>query len=163
MVYADTGLSGSGTEENPYLIGTEADLIAFRDAVSADATANEVSQLCAKLIADVTLTKTWTPIQKANQKKYAGTIDGDGHKISNMNITGGAVVGFIGEGGEGLTIKNLTLEGTFTGVNHAGGFVGRPGGAATFINCTNNKLDCWIWLLRLNLSRSFLSLSLRSC
>ena len=45
---------------------------------------------------------------------------------------------FIGEGGEGLTIKNLTLEGTFTGVNHAGGFVGRAGGAATFINCTNN-------------------------
>ena len=47
---ADT-LSGSGTEDDPYLLATAADLKAFRDMANAEAS----SKLCATLTADIDL------------------------------------------------------------------------------------------------------------
>lgn len=127
-----------GTVENPYLIGTEAQLTAFRELVN-----NGGTTLCAKLTDDIALTGTWSAISPVNTtNKYAGTFDGNGHTISNMKPNRPDVFGFVGEGGAGLTIKNLTLEGTFdkSGQTYTAGFVGRAHGAITFINCIN-KVD----------------------
>ena len=56
---ADT-LSGSGTEDDPYLLATAADLKAFRDMANAEAS----SKLCATLTADIDLGgEAWTPFE----------------------------------------------------------------------------------------------------
>lgn len=118
-----------GTATNPYLIGTEEQLKAFRDKVNA----TSASTLCAKLTDNIKLSSAWSRITN----KYAGTFDGNGYTISGFSITGGDVRGFIGEGGTGLVIKNLTLEGTMSGVNHSAAFIGRANGATTIENCVN--------------------------
>ena len=42
--------SGTGTKDDPYLIATKADMIAFRDAVNGGS-----ADICAKLTADINL------------------------------------------------------------------------------------------------------------
>lgn len=73
---------------------------------------------------DITLTEDWTPIDY-----FEGTLDGNGHTISNVVInradTGG--VGFFKTAGNGAVIKNLGIVGTVTqtGYGQAGGLVGQ--------------------------------------
>lgn len=71
-------LSGNGSAESPYLIATEADLIAFRDKVNGGETG-----ACAKLTSDISLTGYWTAIG-TQESPFAGTFDGDGHAIKNF-------------------------------------------------------------------------------
>lgn len=143
VVFGETTLNGTGTAEDPYLITSEEDLIAFRTLAEADAAANETdktSNLCAKITNDIQLTASWSPIMPptSNNYKFIGTIDGDGHTISNIKQGRADVMGLVGEGGGGITFKNLTLQGEYVGVNSTGGFLGRVrGGGATFINCVN--------------------------
>ena len=70
---ADT-LSGSGTEDDPYLLATAADLKAFRDMANAEAS----SKLCATLTADIDLGgEAWTPFEPSSgyvSEAYAGKI-----------------------------------------------------------------------------------------
>ena len=143
VIFGETTLNGTGTAEDPYLITSEADLIAFRTLAEADAAANETdktSNLCAKITNDIQLTASWSPIMPptSNNYKFIGTIDGDGHTISNIKQGRTDVMGLVGEGGGGITFKNLTLQGEYVGVNSTGGFLGRvQNGGATFINCVN--------------------------
>ena len=86
-------LSGSGTEDDPYLIATADDLVTFRDLVNG-AGAGKTSTLYAKLTDNIDLSgqTNWTPIGKAfggpysSPVKYAGTFDGNGHKVTNLTI-----------------------------------------------------------------------------
>ncbi len=146
-------LSGDGTVDNPYLIGSEAELVAFRKAVAADLAtlaadvdgAVVVSTLSGKLTDNISLASSWVPIATdGTQKKlYGGTFDGNGYTISNMTAEMESVQGFVGEAGEGLVIKNLTLQGTYSknsNQQYTGGFVGRSHGKVTLINCVN-KID----------------------
>ena len=57
-------LSGSGTEDDPYLIATAGDLAAFRDLVNKTAK-KSTSTLCAKLTKNIVLSGDWTPIATA--------------------------------------------------------------------------------------------------
>lgn len=72
-------LTGAGTESDPYRIGSEAELIAFRDRVNSGETG-----ACATLTADFALSKAWTAIG-TKENPYRGTFDGGGHTISNFN------------------------------------------------------------------------------
>ena len=114
-------LRGSGTAEDPYLIGNEEELRAFAEMATA-----ENYEGCAKLTADIELTKNWTSIKSPSvSTAYKGVFDGDGHKISNVTISGSGEQGFFGfvKGG---TIKNLTIIGSVTSNNNcAGGVVGK--------------------------------------
>jgi len=129
-----------GTENNPYLIGTEEELIAFRNVVKADVekltasgTTPAVSTLCAKLTDDITLTSNWTPLDA-----YAGIFDGDGYTISGLATAASTYIfGFVKNAGDGLTFKNLTIEGALTLEGKTGAFVGLANGAVTFENCVN--------------------------
>ena len=79
-------LSGTGTSaDDPFLIGTLADLQEFRDAVNAG---NAYAGKYVKLTADIDLDNAkWTPIaNNGDSTKFGGTFDGDSHTISNFYI-----------------------------------------------------------------------------
>ena len=78
---AATFSGGSGTRNDPYLIGTAAELAAFRDLVNGGQ-----SSLSAKLIADIDLGgQSWEPIG-LTKTGYTGAFDGCGHLVSNVYI-----------------------------------------------------------------------------
>lgn len=133
---ADT-LSGSGTEDDPYLLATAADLKAFRDMANAEAS----SKLCATLTADIDLGgEDWKPFEGPSVgDAYAGTFDGANHTIKGLsvNLTSNAGAGLFGTV-RGATIKNLKVEGNVSASNSAfvGGIVGRTQTSATIDSCS---------------------------
>ena len=133
---ADT-LSGSGTEDDPYLLATAADLKAFRDMANAEAS----SKLCATLTADIDLGgEAWTPFEGPTVGgAYAGTFDGANHTIKGLsvNLTSNAGAGLFGTV-RGATIKNLKVEGNVSASSSAfvGGIVGRTQTSATIDSCS---------------------------
>ena len=135
---ADT-LSGSGTEDDPYLLATAADLKAFRDMANAEAS----SKLCATLTADIDLGgEAWTPFEPSSgyvSEAYAGTFDGANHTIKGLsvNLTSNAGAGLFGTVC-GATIKNLKVEGNVSASSSVfvGGIVGRTQTSATIDSCS---------------------------
>ncbi len=135
---ADT-LSGSGTEDDPYLLATAADLKAFRNMANAEAS----SKLCATLTADIDLGgEAWTPFEPSSgyvSQAYAGTFDGANHTIKGLsvNLTSSKGAGLFGTVC-GATIKNLKVEGNVSASNSVfvGGIVGRTQTSATIDSCS---------------------------
>jgi len=115
-----------------YQIGTAQDLIDFAALVN-----NGQYGAKAVLTADITLTEPWTaPIgvitgdenAAVGPGAYAGTFDGQGHKISGFNAesTGLGHVGLFGDA-NGATIKNFSIEGTLTVTGgHGSGVIAYP-------------------------------------
>lgn len=89
-----------------------------------------------KLLRDVELTDTWTPVGDSSTP-FKGTFDGDGHKITGLKITSRSYIGLFGYVGEGATIKNVNLVGAnIFGVKRVGALIGQIKGNATVSNCT---------------------------
>ena len=67
----------------------------------------------------------FTPIG-TDKKQYAGKFNGNGHTISNLNITGKNYVGLFGMVTAGTEIQNLHLDATcsIVGANYVGGMIG---------------------------------------
>ena len=133
--------TGSGTETDPYQIGTAEGLKWFRDKVNS-ATKTADTQICAELTEDIDLNgEAWTPIGigdafYARTPPYSGTFDGKGHTIKNLSIDSSAhYVGLFGYV-YGGTIRNLTVSGSVKGSEHTGGIAGAANGG-TFENCAN--------------------------
>lgn len=137
--------TGSGTETDPYRIGTAEGLKWFRDKVNnAKNAANNIedTKICAELTKDIDLSgEAWTPIGiggafYAGTPPYSGTFDGKGHTIKNLSIDSSAhYVGLFGYV-YGGTIRNLTVSGSVKGSEHTGGIAGAANGG-TFENCAN--------------------------
>ena len=138
-------ITGNGTETDPYQIGTAEGLKWFRDKVN-DAKTKEETKICAVLTEDIDLNnEPWTPIGigKDTRKQdlpYSGTLDGNGHTISGLNVNyrdkNGGLFCYV----MNATIKNLTVAGSVThssgkGVAY-GGIVGYAD-SSTIENCTN--------------------------
>ncbi len=128
-------ITGSGTQESPYLISNAEGLKWFRDEVNSADEDNNYNTLCAKLMNDIDLGgDAWTPIApetityEGTTYGYCGTFDGGGHTISGLNVSG--EFDFAGLFGRvtGGTIKNLTVAGSVTGSSDntsvAGGIAG---------------------------------------
>lgn len=141
-------ITGSGTESDPYQIGTAAGLKWFRDKVN-NAKTKEETKICAVLTAAIDLNnEPWTPIgnfTEGNKIYYEGTFDGGGYTISGLNVTGKFRCASLFGAVKGGTIKNLTVAGNVshnyysTGLDcHVGGIVGSALDAATIENCSNN-------------------------
>lgn len=93
----------SGTADDPYLIATEADLIAFREKVNGGETG-----ACARLTADISITGPWAIIG-TQDAPYTGTFDGDGHSLNNfLSEQAASVTGLFGYSNG--TIQNLTVD-----------------------------------------------------
>ena len=115
-VYADDGFSGSGTEDDPYLISTADDLVALQEAVNSG---TSYSGCYFQLTADITLPTDWTVIGISLSCRFYGTFDGAGHTITFPEgyTTADSVVGLFGYAGtnsDRVTIKDLTVDGEIT-------------------------------------------------
>jgi hypothetical protein len=137
---ASTGLSGTGTELDPYQIETAEDL----DAVRLEAYAGKYFRLMNDIDLSAFLegnAKGWLPIGDDNHP-FTGHFDGAGHKINGLRINhnGNEPHIFIGLFGVNAgTINNLgisggTVAGTTSGsgsVSSSGALIGRNAGAVT--------------------------------
>jgi len=154
--------SGSGTSGDPYRISTAAQLKELSDEVAAGSTfSGEYFIITADL--NMSSYSNWVPIGSsstalsqgyyqgstnhpitagtANAKVFSGTIDGQGHTISNLTSSGtgaGAAPDYRGVFGitNNATIKNLTINNAnITGGSGLGALVGLASGNTTIENC----------------------------
>ena len=110
------------TIPNPIVITTEDQLKALRDAVNG-VTDNYYGYTSVtgytgfnfQLGNDIALTETWTPIG-TDTHPFCGNFDGNGHKITNLNVSATSRQGFFGYVFNG-TIKDLTVYGEIQGTS----------------------------------------------
>ena len=131
----DIFAGGEGTEANPYLVGTPAQLDAVREYLHAHYLQ----------IADIDMTGVaWVPIggmSVGNNGQFSGSYDGDEYVISNLTIESDlACVGMFGYC-MNATLKSITLEDltvTVTDSESAVAFVGGLAGVmcGTVEDCT---------------------------
>lgn len=115
--------SGNGSIDNPYMIYDQNQLDYMRYCQNKHF----------KLANDITLTKSWTPIDASDG--YFGSLDGNGHLISGLNIKDNATnSGFFSVIKSGV-IKNLAIDGQIESKNNAGLFAGKSEGSI-ISNCT---------------------------
>ena len=129
-------------EDGYYQLTNEADLKWFRDKVNAgEGTIN------ARLMADIALTESWTPIGVAadyvtsyDNEPFSGIFDGNEKTISGLNVTetAGNPAALFGMA-KNATIKKLVVKGTVSSTApsggympvYAGGVVGQSDGGVT--------------------------------
>jgi hypothetical protein len=126
--YSITKLSGSGTLDDPYEIATAKELVAINDYdINAHYT----------LVADIDMSGiVWAtaPIFVFN-----GTLNGQGHTISNLTIEGGDYLGLFGKILTNGFITNLTIQNAYiTGYKHIGALSGLSYGHMTDCHMTGN-------------------------
>ena len=127
VIYAQEEMAGAGTVEEPFQISTIGHL-------------SEISENLDKhfiLTTDLNMEgePNWKPIGSAS-KPFTGTLDGNGHKISNLTM-------YEAQNGVGLFshvnaahIKGLTLENVNVyGINDVGAIAGTSSGTTTIEDC----------------------------
>ena len=136
LSFAQFSGSGSGTENDPYLIFNEAQLAQVSNFLN--------QEVVFKLMKDLDLTnwieennprQGWVPIG-VESEPFSGIFHGNNHKITGLMIqrTSTDNVGFFGYV-SGATIENLTIEGgSVLGASNVGGFIGYAKGSE-IINC----------------------------
>ena len=136
-------LNGYGTEAEPYLIKSVADLVFLRNDVN---NGNSYKGKFIKLTADLDLANLpvpmdvnaingWTPIGIDKNTPFMGNFDGNSHIISNLKVEGENNQGFFGYATES-TIKNLTFKNvSVKGTNCVGAVVGQAYASTHIDNC----------------------------
>ncbi len=123
---ASSFASGSGTENDPYIITTGAEL-AYLSKI-------DTTGLCFELAKDIVLNDT----SKANQWvdiEFYGNFDGKGFSVTGLYISTLETKIGLFEYTENATIKNLTLKDAYVeGADYVGGFVGE-GYKTSIENC----------------------------
>ena len=118
-----TGMTGKGTEAEPFVLKTADHLAWFRDFVNegnmkacakiaGDVKEIDMSTVCHKADTEKQVAElSWTPIGNFAGNKYQGTFDGNGKTISNLYIINAASehLGFFGYAEKG-SIKNITFD-----------------------------------------------------
>ena len=136
--------SGTGTEEDPYMIETAEQLEKFALSVNSGMTYNSKH---IKLANDIVLNDTtdwekwgmanyggsivppsskWTSIGNSN-KSFRGTFNGDGHTVSG--IYSGCLFGYVNNG----TVKNIGVVKSY--IKGSGGIVGHCDNGSTVTDC----------------------------
>lgn len=122
------GLSGSGTQEDPYLIKTAADLASVHDDLSAHYA----------LDADIDLFgRIFEPIGNGAEGAFTGSLDGRGHTIRGLelDLQDSKYVGLFGylEG----SVSNLKLSGVdIAGGRYVGAVAGNIGLGGSVTDCS---------------------------
>ena len=146
-------LSGSGTEADPFLVGSLGDLVFMRESINSSAMVSTAAGTKVSagsshylLTADLDLSPicseesgaNWTPIgggSSASDPVFEGVFDGGGHEISNLFISNksGEYQGFFGAV-RGV-VRNLTVSGVIAESNSAGLIVGNNREGSLLENC----------------------------
>ena len=117
-----TGMTGKGTEAEPFELKTAEHLAWFRDFVNEgnmeacakiadDVKEIDMSTVCHKADTEKQVAElSWTPIGNFAGNKYQGTFDGNGKTIRNLYINATSpTAGFFGYAEKG-SIKNITFD-----------------------------------------------------
>lgn len=134
--YASSFSKGSGTESDPFLVSSAAQLELVR----------EHSEAYFMQVADIDLQgKEFVPIGNLDQK-FLGVYDGNGHTISNFKITSAVTedAGLFGylQG----TVKNLAINGAEISIRskdtdlYVGSIAGRTDYKSAIINCSSSAI-----------------------
>ena len=126
--------------DSTYYISTPQQLIEFSKIV------NEGAQYSnAYLEADIDMegyNSQFRPIG-SNTKTFRGTFDGQGHRISNLHVTGNDYTGLFGAVSGGATICNLVLDSScsISGANYVGLAGGSTGAGKVTFSFVGNEAD----------------------
>lgn len=147
--------TGSGTESDPYQIGTAEGLKLFHDIVNGENGRTQKLDACATLTADIVLNDgtfdedgnytpgpssaaltEWSPMGVSNSTVYAGTFDGAGHTIQGLYRSANkSLAGLFGLT-NGATIKNVKVTGYLGSAKSAGGIAAHTE-QTTITGCVN--------------------------
>ena len=125
---ADTGITGDGTEANPYIIASTNQWDIFARSVSLGVS---FSGKHVKLASDIAVTTR----VGADGHPFSGTFDGNGHKLTidyHSDAECCAPFRFV----NGATIKNLRIDGTITSRHYyTGSIIGHAEGNVRLLAC----------------------------
>ena len=129
---------GSLYTDSTYHIKTPEQLIEFSQSVAGGAQYNQ-----GFLEADIDMegyNDQFQPIGTTT-KSFRGTFDGQGHRISNLHVSGGDYTGLFGAVGGGAAISNLILDSscTISGANYVGLAGGSTGAGSVTFSCVGNE------------------------
>ena len=125
---------GGNAAEDPYLIRNVNDLKLLAEKVNSGE-AYEGKHF--KQTADIDLNNetNWTPIGKSNNP-FKGIFNGDGHQITNLEVTGNSnnagLFGYV----DGAIIQNCNVTGEVNGYDYVGGVVGNAYGKTQILSCS---------------------------
>ncbi len=129
--------SGIGTKDDPYLIGTGAELAWFADQVKNGSVA-----LCARLTAEIDLNgHPWTPIGTA-AKSYQGIFDGCNSIVHGLHISNESYAGLFGVIGKSGIVERLKVAGTISIVSVSGNSVDKVGAGGIAGYCMGTVFQC---------------------
>lgn len=131
--------SGSGTKNDPYLIGTGAELAWFADQVK-----NGKVTLCAKLTADIDLNgHPWTPIGSfGSSKNYQGTFDGGNSTVNGLQVSDKSYAGLFGVIGASGVVERLIVAGTISITSVSGNGIDNVGAGGIAGYCKGTIFQC---------------------
>ena len=136
----DSDWEGGGTQQDPYLISSAEELAGMAAAING----NQYRDQHFKLTADIDLgNQPWTPIGtwSGSSRAFEGTFNGDGYRITGLNVSGN--VHYAGLFGliEGARILNVEVYGsvstTFMNEGYVGGIVGYSSLSSYIANCAS--------------------------
>lgn len=129
--------SGSGAKDDPYLIGTGAELAWFANRVNS----GKIT-LCAKLTADIDLNgHPWTPIGTA-AKSYQGMFDGCNSIVHGLHISNESYAGLFGVIGKSGIVEHLKVAGTISIVSVSGNGADNVGAGGIAGYCMGTVFQC---------------------
>ena len=109
--------SGSGTEDDPYIILNADQFYSIRNFTGTGVFFSLLTDID---LSDYSYGSGWNPITS-----FSGTLNGNGHKVTGLYINKSTTdyVGLFSQTNS-AQIKNLTVEGDVTGGNYVGGIAG---------------------------------------
>ena len=137
---------GAGTETNPYLLNSADDVSKLAANARYDSSENFKGKYF-KLTCDLDLQKhPWKGIggcgNSADNVRFEGNFDGDGHVVYNLNLFDLGQNGFFGYVGNGAVIENLGIasgSSQFTARDRVGVLIGFAKFDVTVRNCFNRS------------------------
>ena len=126
--------------DSTYYISTPEQLIEFATVVAGGAQYSN-----AYLEADIDMegyNSQFKPIGTSS-RTFRGTFDGQGHRISNLHVTGGEFTGLFGAVSGGANICNLILDSScsINGSNYVGLVGGSTGAGNVTFSCVGNEAN----------------------
>lgn len=98
------GMAGIGTEENPYLINSEQDLLFFKNYINTEENINTHYKLMSDIYMSNKASDASVEAIGTSEHPFLGTFDGNGHAIIGTKAKDGGLFGYVGG-----TIKNLAI------------------------------------------------------
>lgn len=151
-----TEFKGSGTEADPYQIATRDDLILLSDKVNTDDNytgtyyntkfSQSFKGQYFVVVNDIDMSGyRFDPIGGPNTQRFAGTFDGQGHTIKNLEIQteGSEYVGLFGIADTTAVLKNVVFDNAVirSAYGSTGAMVGKCDGVVSGITVRNSDIQ----------------------